>query len=113
MYDVVRADMLQKLVVPNLDMTKCKEEMEDCVDCGPIYPNLQLCAGGVRGKDSCNGDSGSGMFDVVEKSNTKKIKYKIVGIVSWGTIRCGVAKPGIYVKVSAYLDWILNSLSKS
>ena len=89
-------------------MNICQKEFS-CSDCGPIYPALQLCAGGIEGKDSCNGDSGSGMFDTTP---AKKIKFKLVGVVSWGTKRCGISKPGVYVKVVAYTKWILDSLRK-
>ena len=86
-------------------MTKCKKVQF----AAPIYPSLQLCAGGMSGKDSCQGDSGSGLFDA---TRGKKIKVKLVGVVSWGTSKCGISKPGVYVKVVTYLDWILNSLGK-
>ena len=91
-----------------MDINACKKEF-DCSGCGPIYPGLQLCAGGIKGQDSCSGDSGSGMFDTLR---SKKTKFKLVGVVSWGTSRCGVQKPGVYVKVTAYTKWILDSLRK-
>ena len=75
----------------------------------PIYPKLQLCAGGKKGEDSCAGDSGSGLIDVITNGSAKP-RFKIVGVISWGTTKCGVGKPGVYVKVSAYLDWIMDNL---
>ena len=107
---IVRADVLQQLVVHNVEMTKCQKLFANSES--PIYRKLQLCAGGVKGEDSCAGDSGSGMIDVVTNQSTKMIKYNLVGIVSWGTSKCGTGKPGVYVKVAAYLDWIMSSLCK-
>ena len=33
-----------------------------------------------------------------------------VGIVSFGTEKCGVGDPGVYSKVTAYLPWISDNL---
>ena len=93
-------------MVKNFDMNQC----QDVQFAAPIYPTLQLCAGGIPGKDSCSGDSGSGLFDMTRFG--KRIKLKLVGIVSWGTTKCGISKPGVYTKLVPYLDWILNSLGK-
>ena len=57
------------------------------------------------GKDSCGGDSGGPM--VVRKPSGS---WYQAGIVSFGPKRCGIGRPGVYTKVSKYLDWIRNSL---
>ena len=65
-----------------------------------------ICAG-LRegGKDSCQGDSG-GPLMVFGPNN----RWILAGIVSWG-IKCGSpGYPGVYTKVSAYLDWIHDSI---
>ncbi|XP_065073492.1 trypsin 3A1-like [Ochlerotatus camptorhynchus] len=56
-----------------------------------------MCAGYPDGgKDSCQGDSGGPLID----GDT------LVGIVSWGR-GCGMPNsPGVYVRVSAFRDWI-------
>jgi secreted trypsin-like serine protease len=55
--------------------------------------NAQICAGDVNGgKDSCQGDSGGGLY-VYDTFNDKK-KYIAVGVVSYGD-SCGLANsPG-------------------
>jgi hypothetical protein len=73
-------------------------------DCGSyyawqIYESVMLCAGSY-GKDSCQGDSGGPLV-----SNHDGVLY-LTGVVSWGN-GCGSSGyPGIYTKVSAYVDWI-------
>ena len=57
------------------------------------------------GKDSCGGDSGGPM--VVRKPSGS---WYQAGIVSFGPKRCGIGRPGVYTKVSKYLDWIRNTL---
>ncbi|XP_064201046.1 hepatocyte growth factor activator [Anguilla rostrata] len=59
-----------------------------------------LCAGSHRCVDACQGDSG-GPLDCVKND----IHY-LYGIISWGD-GCGRnRKPGVYTKVSNYVDWI-------
>jgi len=33
-----------------------------------------------------------------------------VGLVSFGASTCGIGKPGVYTKITAYLDWIEKNL---
>uniref|UniRef100_A0A147BBW4 Putative trypsin-like serine protease n=1 Tax=Ixodes ricinus TaxID=34613 RepID=A0A147BBW4_IXORI len=62
-----------------------------------------LCAGPLKEKgDSCQGDSGGPLM--VQDKNTKQ--WTLIGIVSWG-IKCGEPGiPGIYTRVTEYLDFI-------
>jgi secreted trypsin-like serine protease len=82
--------------------------------CRMVYPNQslstkQLCAGGVKGKDNCGGDSGGAL--TMDAYDNRRQYYYIVGVVSFGTTSCGQAgKPGVYTKVSEYIEWILATL---
>ncbi|XP_055545848.1 serine protease snake-like [Wyeomyia smithii] len=64
----------------------------------------QICAGELDGgKDTCEGDSG-GPLQV--RSKNMSCQYDIVGITSIGGV-CGTArKPGVYTRVSYFLQWI-------
>ncbi|CAL4144347.1 unnamed protein product, partial [Meganyctiphanes norvegica] len=64
----------------------------------------QLCAGG-DGKDSCQGDSGGPLnyFDTNEE------RYYLVGITSTGVGCARQEYPGVYVRVGAYMDWIVSN----
>ncbi|KAH8295323.1 hypothetical protein KR018_009991, partial [Drosophila ironensis] len=65
---------------------------------GQTDPKFHIC-GGVDegGKGQCSGDSGGPLMYNGEQ----------VGIVSWSVKPCTVAPyPGVYCKVSQYVDWI-------
>ena len=103
------ADVLQEVRKPIARNSECSEKQLG-VNFNPKY---KICAGGEMGLDSCNGDSGSAMFDSLKNSSNEITRrYKLVGIVSYGTGLCGKGKPAVYARVASYLDWILENLSK-
>jgi trypsin len=51
----------------------------------------KLCAGGVQGQDSCNGDSGGPLTYGGQQ----------IGIVSWGSTNCGDPVPAVYANVAS------------
>jgi len=58
------------------------------------------------GKDTCQGDSGGPLYysDTINSTS----KFVVAGITSYG-FGCAVAGyPGIYTRVSYYIDWINN-----
>ncbi|XP_072290169.1 tissue-type plasminogen activator isoform X2 [Eucyclogobius newberryi] len=60
-----------------------------------------LCAGDTRGlDDACKGDSGG---PLVCRNNNRMM---LMGVISWGD-GCGQKdKPGVYTRVSHYIDWM-------
>jgi len=97
---------LQKLTVPRIPLDKCKADY-------PIFKDLsekQICAGGIKGKDSCSGDSG-GPLVAQGPGDFKEPKY-LVGVVSFGTKKCGQGYPGVYTSIEYYLPWILKNMKE-
>lgn len=89
---------LQKVTVPIISNIICQVKYDGT---GVTITDNMLCAGSP-GKDSCQGDSGGpGMvFD------TELGDFRLVGVVSFG-IGCARASfPGVYARVSQFLDWI-------
>ena len=72
----------------------------------------QMCAGGEAGKDSCVGDSGSALMrDERTKFDSRKFRWKLLGVVSFGPRLCGTSGvPGVYSRMRHYLDWILENV---
>uniref|UniRef100_A0A8C5KMD6 Transmembrane protease serine n=1 Tax=Jaculus jaculus TaxID=51337 RepID=A0A8C5KMD6_JACJA len=92
--------LLQKASVKIIDSKTCnaKEAYNGLV------LDTMLCAGYEEGNiDACQGDSGGPLVH----PNSRDIWY-LVGIVSWG-VECGKPnKPGVYMRVTAYRDWIAS-----
>jgi len=90
----------QKLEVPIL--TECNQKLVD--------HDTQICAGGERGKDSCNGDSGGGLF--WRKDLKSNDPWYLVGIVSFGSRKCGTGRSAVYTRVSAFHTWIQRKMEE-
>jgi len=70
---------------------------------------LQLCAGGIRGRDSCSGDSGGPILfipdDATPTNNPDGNKDIQLGLTSYG-LGCAQEAPAVYTRISGYEDWI-------
>lgn len=63
---------------------------------------MKVCAGG-DGKDTCKGDSGGPLID--------QETGHIIGITSRSSWPCGCGRhPGLYGRVSSYIDFIQKNL---
>ncbi|KAM4825614.1 serine protease hepsin [Thomomys bottae] len=100
-----QARVLQEARVPIISNDVCN---------GPDFYGNQIkpkmfCAGYPEGGvDACQGDSG-GPF-VCEDSISRTPRWRLCGIVSWGT-GCALAqKPGVYTKVMDFREWIFQAI---
>uniref|UniRef100_A0A0K8TDJ8 CLIP domain-containing serine protease n=1 Tax=Lygus hesperus TaxID=30085 RepID=A0A0K8TDJ8_LYGHE len=82
-------------------------EHGSCID---IYRKMrvnvtqdQLCAGG-KDKDSCTGDSGGPLMF------PQSGKFYLIGIVSFGIGCAEPGYPGVYTRVTNYVDWINDKI---
>jgi len=95
---------LQKLEVPLIDAKTCAANNAIL----KTITEKQVCAGGIKGKDSCSGDSG-GPLVAQGPGDFKEPKY-LIGIVSFGTKKCGQGYPGVYTSIDYYLPWIIANM---
>ncbi|XP_010627662.1 transmembrane protease serine 4 isoform X2 [Fukomys damarensis] len=92
------SDTLLQASVQVIDHTRCNAE--DAYQ-GEVTEKM-LCAGVPGGGvDTCQGDSGGPLMYQSEQ-------WQVVGIVSWGYGCGGPSTPGVYTKVTSYLNWIYN-----
>ncbi|MBF25097.1 MAG: hypothetical protein CMP49_01070 [Flavobacteriales bacterium] len=76
------------------------------VDYNGINSNTMFLAGAVDGgMDSCQGDSGG----PVVVRNIENTHWLLIGITSWGQGCAEPGYPGVYTKVSNYINWINNN----
>uniref|UniRef100_A0A1A8N1T2 Plasminogen activator, tissue n=1 Tax=Nothobranchius pienaari TaxID=704102 RepID=A0A1A8N1T2_9TELE len=75
---------------------------------GRTVTSNMLCAGDTRGlDDACKGDSGGPLVC------RHKDRMTLMGVISWGD-GCGQKdKPGVYTKVTHYIDWIKNKITSN
>jgi len=94
--------LLRKVDLPLQSAALCSSAL------GSDFTGNMLC-GGVQqgGLDACQGDSGG---PLVTSSSSGKVQ---IGIVSWG-LGCALpGKPGVYTRISRYLDWIRQTTGLS
>lgn len=84
--------------VPLLGPVACRNTAYNATE---ITDNM-ICAGFISGgKDACQGDSGGPLVVSDQQSG-----YRLTGIVSWGN-GCALRHyPGVYTRVSRYIDWL-------
>uniref|UniRef100_A0A8C3TKW3 Transmembrane serine protease 15 n=1 Tax=Catharus ustulatus TaxID=91951 RepID=A0A8C3TKW3_CATUS len=92
------SNVLQEAVVPLLSNEKCQQQMSKY----NITENM-VCAGyDMGGIDSCQGDSGGPL------TSEDGDKWFLVGVTSFGEGCARPQRPGVYARVTMFVDWIKN-----
>lgn len=102
------ASVLREVTVQVVDVPSCDESYKDLR--GRAFPRgitrQFICAGTPEGgKDACSRDSG-GPLMLLEKG-----VYFLVGVVSFGFQCAREGYPGVYTRVTHYLDWLENEIA--
>ncbi|XP_066298015.1 transmembrane protease serine 3-like [Branchiostoma lanceolatum] len=100
----VQSHVVQEVKLPLVPHDTCNQPQSY----NSYVTDKMLCAGKMAGGvDTCQGDSGGPL--VCEKADGR---WYLVGITSWGR-GCGEANyPGVYTKVSMYMDWIRQKMDQ-
>lgn len=95
--------------VPLINKSKCQQMYDKARIMRRISDNV-ICAGYEEGgKDSCEGDSGGPLMLRLPGQQS----WTLIGLVSNG-VRCAEPNlPGIYTRVSRYMDWIEQVISEN
>ena len=97
------SDDLLEIQVPVVSNEACQQSFSNFKSA--VIDHRVLCAGYTRGgKDSCEGDSGGPLM--LPKLRT----YYQIGVVSYGYKCAEPGYPGVYVRVTEYLDFILSAM---
>ncbi|XP_012270036.1 trypsin [Orussus abietinus] len=95
---------LQTAELPVVDIPKCRRALNILIGSSPLH-ETNVCTGSLKGSQSaCSGDSGGPLI----------LKNEVIGVVSWGIFPCGTGgAPSVYVRVSAFIDWIESIIANN
>ncbi|XP_072402182.1 venom protease-like [Diabrotica undecimpunctata] len=104
-FDGPRSSSLQVADMPILNENSCQRVFGQ----NTVIDNRIICAGWLSGgKDTCQGDSGGPLMFAVKEQ--KHYWYYQIGIISYG-FRCAeIGYPGVFTRVTNYLDWIQTNV---
>lgn len=96
--------IMKKVELPIVPYLQCQAQLRQTrlTEKFRLDPSF-LCAGGVEGVDTCQGDGGAPL--VCPVGNPAHNRYAQSGIVSWG-IGCKENHPAVYASVALARDWI-------
>ncbi|XP_071756827.2 chymotrypsin-like elastase family member 2A [Centroberyx gerrardi] len=99
-------DILQQALLPVVSHSNCTKPDW----WGSLVTKNMICAGGDGQLVSCNGDSG-GSLNCQNPDGSRDVR----GVVSFGSsMGCNYPKkPSIFTRVSAYISWINNVMTRN
>merc|ERR1719356_406330 len=92
-------DTMQYTTIPMCSQSTCKSN----ANIGPYFKEDIMMCGGEAGVDTCQGDSGGPLIANINE------KYTLVGVTSFGLGCAQSNSPGVYVRVSSFIDFINNT----
>lgn len=100
------SDVLQKARLSIIDNNICRDWYKAAGRMIPIHDHI-ICAGYQGGgRDACHGDSGGPLlFKLADH-------WAVIGVVSTGIGCARPLLPGLYSRVSSYIDWISRYLTE-
>ncbi|KAJ8672960.1 hypothetical protein QAD02_004221 [Eretmocerus hayati] len=94
--------VLRETQVPVVDTATCRKSYEQK---NMMIDDRVICAGDtVLGQDSCQGDSGGPLMA------PKNLTFYLIGVVSSGYKCAEPGFPGIYTRVTSFLDFIASNM---
>jgi len=106
--DAFRSDVLKYTSLTLLDNNKCDVLYKRALRDGKLgflddisILDSQVCARGKDSTDSCSGDSGGPLYAQDDEGI-----FRLLGVVSYGTNRCDSSLPGVYTRISSFMEWI-------
>lgn len=106
--------ILNKVIVTPVNTTECQEHYtNDRLLRTGLFDEIHLCADDKTGRrmDTCEGDSGGPLevkWEYVLGVQRHVIPF-IIGVTAFG-IGCGGYSPGVYTRVSPFIDWIKTNV---
>ncbi|XP_076655313.1 venom protease-like isoform X1 [Halictus rubicundus] len=101
-----RSDRLLETQLPVVSNADCQQALSKFR--AAVIDNRVLCAGFAQGgKDACDGDSGGPLMISTPQG---QFTYYQIGVVSYGYGCARPGYPGVYARVTEYLDFILQAL---
>jgi len=96
--------IMKKVPLPIVPFNQCQSALQNTrlTDKFRLDPSF-ICAGGVPGIDTCQGDGGAPLVCPVGFPGDNR--YAQSGIVAWG-IGCKESHPAVYANVALARDWI-------
>ncbi|CAB0030783.1 unnamed protein product [Trichogramma brassicae] len=102
--DTTGSNVLQQVQLPVVSQETCQNAYARFK--AQMIDNRVLCAGFTAGgKDACQGDSGGPLMYPYRSA------YYAIGVVSFGKGCAEAGYPGVYTKVSEFLDFIMTNLN--
>lgn len=106
-------NQLMEAYIPVLHNDDCQSEVRRITGNNIKINSQQACAQGPPDMlvDTCQGDSGGPLVCDGEETTVEQFdeRYAQMGVTSWG-YGCGLETPGLYTRVSTYLDWIKKNV---